>query len=108
MNSRLQRLPARTLAAASILWAVALLSGPAEVSAADPCAHEEICSLKNPEDMIRLEGSRWALLSRLGRAPEAPGGFSLVALQTQTSRVLTPDVSKPPIAIYSDCPRASV
>jgi hypothetical protein len=58
--------------------------------------------------MIRLEGSRWALVSRLGRDPEAPGGFSLVDLQTQTSRVLIPDVSKPPIAMYSDCPRAPV
>jgi hypothetical protein len=99
---------ARTLAAASILGSVALLSGPAAVSAAAPCAHDEICSLKNPEDMIGLEGSRWALVSRLGRDPDAPGGFSLVDLQTQSSRVLTPDVSKPAIAVYSDCPRAPV
>jgi hypothetical protein len=108
MNIPLQRMPTRTLAAAGVVWTVALLSGAADVGAAEPCAQNEICSLKNAEDMIRLADSRWALVSRLGRDPQAPGGFSLVDLKTRTSRVLTPDVSKPPVARYSDCPRAPV
>jgi hypothetical protein len=101
-------MPARTLATAVILWSATLLSGREAVSAAAPCAHDEICSLKNPEDMIRQGGSHWALVSRLGRDPEAPGGFSLVDLEARTSQVLTPDVSKPAVAMYAACPRPPV
>jgi hypothetical protein len=108
MNIPLQRMPARTLAVAGVVWTAALLGGAAAVGAAEPCAQNEICSLKNPEDMIRLAGSRWALVSRLGRDAQTPGGFSLVDLKTRTSRVLTPDVSKPAIAMYADCPHAPV
>lgn len=97
---------ARTLAIAGILGASVLLGGPATVGAAEPCGRNEICGLKNPEDMISLKGSRWALVSRLGRDPNAPGGFSLVDLESRTSRVLAPDFSKPPAAMYSRCPSA--
>ena len=108
MNIQFQRMPTRTLAFAAILCATALLGARATVSAAEPCGHNEICGLRNPEDMIRLKWSGWALVSRLGRDTQAPGGFSLVGLESGTSRVLVPDVSKPPIAIYSSCPRAPV
>jgi hypothetical protein len=108
MNIQFQRMPAGTLAVAALLSAAALLGGRATVGAAEPCGHNEICGLKNPEDMIRLKWSRWALVSRLGRDAEAPGGFSLVDLKSQTARVLAPDVSKPPVAMYSSCPRAPV
>jgi hypothetical protein len=108
MKTPLQKLPAGTPVAVCIICTAALLSGRAAVRAAEPCGHSEICALKNPEDMIMLRGSRWALVSRLGRDPDAPGGFSAVDLQSQTSRVLTPDVSKPAAATYSDCPGAPV
>jgi hypothetical protein len=108
MNIPLQRMPARTLAAAVILWIAALLGGREAFSAAATCSQDEICSLKNPEDMIRLQGSHWALVSRLGRDTEAPGGFSLVDLEARASQGLTPDVSKPADAMYADCPRPPV
>jgi sugar lactone lactonase YvrE len=108
MKTPLQKLPAGTTVAVCIICTAAFLSSPAAVRAAEPCGPGEICALKNPEDMIRLEGSRWAVVSRLGRDPEAPGGFSVVDLEAQTSRVLTPDVSKPAVAMYSDCPGAPV
>jgi hypothetical protein len=104
----LKRVPERTLTVASILCVVSLLGGPSYVRAAEACAHNEICALKNAEDVIRLEGSRWALASRLGRDPQAPGGFSMIDLKSQISRVLTPDVSKPAVAMYSECPGAPV
>jgi hypothetical protein len=78
------------------------------VRAAEPCAHDQICGLKNAEDLIRLAGSRWAIASRLARDPEAPGGFSLVNLENQTAHVLMPEVSQPAAAIYSRCPGAPI
>jgi hypothetical protein len=104
----LHRTPERTFTVASILCVVSLLYGPSYVHAAEPCASNEICALKNAEDVVRLEGSRWALASRLGRDPQAPGGFSVIDLKSQTSHVLMPDVSKPAVAMYSQCPGAPV
>jgi hypothetical protein len=97
--------------AAGILWAVMTLDYPAAVAATpavEPCSHDEICGLKNAEDMVRLPGSHWAIASRLGKDPHAPGGFSLVDLEKRTAQVLTPDVSKPAVAEYSACPGAPV
>ncbi|HEY2527252.1 MAG TPA: hypothetical protein VGJ20_04760 [Xanthobacteraceae bacterium] len=108
MKIPLHTMPARALVAAGVLWVAALLGGREVVRAAEPCAPNEICALKNPEDMVRLAGTPWALVSRLGRDPGAPGGFSLVDLEKRTSRVLTPDVSKSADAMYSQCPHAPV
>ena len=52
--------------------------GGATVGAAEPCGHDEICGLKNPEDMIRLKWSGWALVSRLGRDTQAPVASDLI------------------------------
>lgn len=109
LASTIQGLKARTrawAAAACASWSLAVLGGPVSVSATEPCAQDQICGLKNAEDLVRLAGSRWAIASRLAKDPDAPGGFSLVDLEKQTSHVLMPDVSKPAAAIYSDCPGA--
>ncbi len=87
-----------------VFWLAATLAAPAPGHAAESCGQNEICGLKNPEDMISVDGSRWAIVSRLGRDPQTPGGFSLVDLQARTARVLLPDVSKPASAKYADCP----
>jgi hypothetical protein len=108
MNVVARRVLVRALATAGLLLAAVLVGRGAAINAVEPCADCEICGLKNPEDMIRLEGTRWALVSRLGRDAEAPGGFSVVDLESQTARVLIPDVSKPAVAMYSDCPKAPV
>lgn len=90
----------RACLAVGILWSAA--------AAAEPCAHEQVCGLKNAEDLVRVPGSHWAIASRLAKDPQAPGGFSLVDLEKLTSQVLTPDVSRPAAAEYSACPGAPV
>jgi hypothetical protein len=95
-----------TLVMTALLQAVAPSNADLGVRAAESCGHTEICGPKNPEDMIRVRGTRWALVSRLGRDPHAPGGFSLVDLSALTSRVLTPHMSKPAAAEYAACPGA--
>jgi hypothetical protein len=86
---------------AGIFWAAAAVA-----AAAVPCARDQVCGLKNAEDLVRVPRSQWAIASRLAKDPQAPGGFSLVDLETLTSSVLTPDVSKPAAAEYSACPGA--
>jgi hypothetical protein len=108
VNTPLRKVPAWALAPAGILWFFAALGAPATVSAAEPCAADQICGLKNAEDLIRLPGSHWAIASRLGKDPEAPGGFSLVDLERRTAHVLIPDISTSAAAIYADCPGAPV
>jgi hypothetical protein len=68
----------RTLVSTGVLLAATLLGARIAVRASEPCGQDEICGLKNPEDMIRVGGTRWVLVSRLARVPQAPGGFSLV------------------------------
>jgi hypothetical protein len=108
MRSSLRRFALAASIGGWVLWAAVPLSPKPAFGKANPCAQNEICSLRNPEDMVRIEDSQWALVSRLGRDPSAPGGFSLVDLDARTSMVLMPDVSKPAIAVYSDCPRAPI
>jgi hypothetical protein len=65
---------------------------------------EEVCGLKHPEDLVRLAGTRWTIVSRLARDPAAPGGFSLVNLRRGTARVLIPDFSGHAAGKYAVCP----
>src|ERR1700730_2898220 len=88
--------------------ALALVNSPAPAGATEPCTHDQICGLKNAEDLIRLAGSRWAIGSRVAKNPEAPGGSSLVDLERRTARVLMPDVSQPAASAYADCPGVPV
>jgi hypothetical protein len=99
--------------ARSSVWVAAAVAGGAAVTllapvpakgAVPPCTHDQVCGLKNAEDFVRIPGSRWAIASRLGRDPAAPGGFSLVDLEQRTARFLTPDVSGHATAEYADCP----
>ena len=91
---------------ASVLFTAAGLIPNVQLRAAEPCGQEEICGLKNPEDMIRIADTHWALVSRLARDPQAAGGFSLVDLDRRVARPLSPDVSKPAAAQYAACPSA--
>ncbi|MGB6876230.1 MAG: hypothetical protein WBD87_09370 [Candidatus Acidiferrales bacterium] len=88
---------------------LATVNSPAPSRPAEgACTRDQICGLKNAEDLIRLPGSRWAVASRLAKDPAAPGGFSLVDLEGRTARVLMPDVSGHATAAYADCPGALV
>ncbi|HEY3786283.1 MAG TPA: hypothetical protein VGL55_13450 [Steroidobacteraceae bacterium] len=91
---------------AVMLWAAGVAGVPAIARAAEPCEQNQICGLKNAEDLIRLDGSHWAIASRLAKDPATPGGFSLVDLQAHATRVLTPDVSDQVDPAYSACPGA--
>lgn len=77
----------------------------ASFGAVPPCTRNQICGLKNAEDFVRLPGSHWAIASRLGRDPAAPGGFSLVDLEQRTAHFLMPDVSGAGMAACSFPPR---
>jgi len=92
--------------AAGFLFTVVCLIPCVELQAAEACGQDEVCGLKNPEDMIRVGDSRFALVSRLARDPEVPGGFSLIDLDRRIARALPPDVSQPATAEYAACPRA--
>lgn len=99
------RRPSLWVAVAAIgTAALALLIPPAAEADVPPCTRDQVCGLKNAEDLVRVPGSHWAIASRLARDPAAPGGFSLVDLEHRTARVLTPDFSGHASAEYADCP----
>ena len=83
-------------------------NSPVPAGTVEPCSPDQVCGLKSAEDLVRLPGSRWAIVSRLTKDPEAPSGFSAVDLERRTARLLVPDVSGRPAAAYSDCPGAPV
>jgi hypothetical protein len=62
----------------SILSAVALASPHSEAFAAGNCGQNEICGLKNAEDIVRVGSTRFAVVGRLAKDPEVAGGFSLL------------------------------
>ena len=83
-------------------------NSPVPAGTVEPCSPDQVCGLKSAEDLVRLPGSRWAIVSRLTKDPEAPSGFSAVDLERRTARFLVPDVSGRAAAAYSDCPGAPV
>ena len=66
------------------------LPGVAHASA-DSCGRDAICGLKNPEDVVRLGSTRFAIASSLARAPHSPSHLYLVDL---ASRNATPLVAR--------------
>lgn len=62
------------------------LDGIAHASA-DACGRNAICGLRNPEDVVRLGNTRFAIASSLTRAPHSPSHLYRVDL---ASRVATP------------------
>lgn len=64
-----------------------------------------ICSLNNPEDLIRLEGTDWVLTSNMGDRTWSRGGFYIVSVKNRRPETLTPDFSAPAASPFSDCPR---
>jgi hypothetical protein len=76
----------------------------ARVGAAEACQRNQICGLKNAEDLVLVPGTGWAIASRLAKDPAAPGGFSLVNLDNHTAQVLEPDFSTPAAKKYAKCP----
>lgn len=103
MNSQSPTFSKRTISIIAITL-LGLMAPSAHSQAAKPCKTNEIFGLKSAEDMIRIDDSRWAIASRLAKAPASPGGFFLVDLEQRTAQVLMPDVSSPAAAAYAGCP----
>lgn len=90
--------------AASALGVAIMLARIASAHAAAACGAGAICGLKNPEDVVRVGSSPWAIASRLARDPSAASGLYLVNLKAKRARALTADVSAPAVARYRECP----
>ena len=63
--------------------------GIAHVSA-DPCGRNAICGLRNPEDVVRLGSTRFAIASSLARAPDSQSHLYLVDLASKDAAPLVP------------------
>jgi len=65
-------------------------SGGIEHASADLCGRNAICGLKNPEDVVRLGSTRFAIASSLVRAPQSPSHLYLVDLASRNATPLLP------------------
>lgn len=59
-------------------------------ASADPCGRDAICGLRNPEDVVRLGSTRFAIASSLARAPDSPDHLYLVDLASRNAKPLVP------------------
>jgi hypothetical protein len=93
----IRRLAAAAAVGQALLAATALGAARAEPAApaaakapgADAaCGRTAICGLRNPEDVVPVEGTRWAIASQLA------GGLMLVDLAARTATPVTPSVSQ--------------
>lgn len=74
---------------ATTAWAAPAAPAAAKVAGADAaCGRTAICGLRNPEDVVAVEGTRWAIASQLA------GGLMLVDLEARTATPITPTVPK--------------
>lgn len=89
------RLAHRLAAAAAIgpvLLATTAWAAPAAPTTVKPagadaaCGRTAICGLRNPEDVVPVQGTRWAIASQLA------GGLMLVDLETRVATPITPTV----------------
>ena len=65
-----------------------------------------LCGLNKPEDMLRLGDSDWVVTGNMGNDDWAGGGFHAVRIGDETFRAITPDLSRPAVPAYRDCPGA--
>jgi hypothetical protein len=107
MSLQIQTFRRRTISIACITL-LALGHSLALTSIAKLCKPDDICEVKNAEDLIRIPASHWAIASRLAKASTTSGGFYLVDLEQRTAHVLIPDVSSAPAPAYAACPGALV
>jgi len=65
-------------------------SGDAAHVSVDSCGRNAICGLKNPEDVVRLGNTRFAVASSLARAPDSQSHLYLVDLASKNAAPLLP------------------
>lgn len=71
----------------------------------DSCGRNAICGLRNPEDVVRLGSSRFAIASSLARAPDSLSHLYLVNLASKIAAPIVPTMS--PEARHSLDPRCA-
>jgi len=59
----------------------------------DSCGRNAICGLKNPEDVVRLGSTQFAIASSLTRSPDSPSHLYLVELSSRTATPLVPKLN---------------
>jgi hypothetical protein len=96
----------RAFAALAFVLCGSALIVSARANATAACEPDQVCGMKNAEDLVAVPGTQWAIASRLAKDPEAPGGFYLVDLDKLTARVLQPEFSKSAAQPYLRCPGA--
>lgn len=68
-------------------------SGGVAPLSADRCGRNAICGLRNPEDVVRLGSTQFAIASSLARAPLSPSHLYLVDLASMTAAPLVPTMN---------------
>jgi hypothetical protein len=68
-------------------------SGGIERVSAGSCGRNAICGLRNPEDVVRLGSTRFAIASSLARAPGSPNHLYLVDLASGNATPLVATVN---------------
>lgn len=105
MSSKILR-DRRTLSLSAIVGA-ALVAVTAAAAPPHACTGEgrlsHICGLNNPEDLLRLDGTPWVLVSNMGDRNWAAGGFNLIDVRNRSHRALVPTFSSPPVQAYRGC-----
>ena len=61
----------------------------------DPCGRNAICGLRNPEDVVRLGSTQFAIASSLARAPDSQSHLYLVDLASKDAAPLVPKMDPP-------------
>jgi hypothetical protein len=91
-------------AATAFAFGASALIDFTRANAAAVCERDQVCGLKNAEDLVAVPDTHWAVASRLAKDPVAPGGFYLVNLDERTAQVIQPDFSKSAAPEYQQCP----
>jgi len=76
-----------------VLSPASATQSPSGIAHADPCGRNAICGLRNPEDVVRLGSTRFAIASSLARAPDSLSHLYLVDLASKNATPLVPTMN---------------
>src|SRR5690348_8815710 len=77
-----------------VLSPASATQSPSGIAHADPCGRNAICGLRNPEDVVRLGSTRFAIASSLARAPDSLSHLYLVDLASKNAAPLVPTMNR--------------
>ena len=76
-----------------VLSPASAAQSPRGIARVDPCGRNAICRLRNPEDVVRLGSTRFAIASSLARAPDSQSHLYLVDLASRNATPLVPTMN---------------